>query len=45
MEAELEAQLERLAQLPPEERIVVLEELEARMRAELDADDSPTPGE
>ena len=39
MEAELEAQLEQLAQLPPEERVVALEALEAELRAELDADD------
>jgi uncharacterized small protein (DUF1192 family) len=39
LQKDLEAQLERLAQLPPEERIAVLEELEARLRAELDADD------
>ena len=39
MEAERQAELERLAQLPPEERIAALEEIEARLRAELDADD------
>lgn len=39
VEAELQAQLEALSQLKPDERIAVLEELEARLRAELDTDD------
>lgn len=40
MEAQRETQLEQLAQLPPEERIAALEQIEARLRAELDADDA-----
>lgn len=39
MERDQRAKLEELGQLPAEERIAALEELEARLRAELDADE------